>query len=994
MKTVTLLCMFAYIYLTFGKLQSITEDRSLNMCMYALTRQIGELTFVLTDRDFTIIPKQSGTKYLVVNTMTSKTIALLPNSNIVIFIKNETALVNVMDVLQLGRFFIQALNYKILIVTTSSNMKPIFMDLWRRKMVYVAIVHYQERTDETPFLYTSNPYDRSNLCGQTPNAIVAQKCTGTSFIFEHKNLNRCPIIFVTVSEKAYNSGTLLSVIPKYIMTEVEKSFNTSVTFYSNLNDFSTIKRYLVIMFLCDTAHQLWDRVTIHTDDVIWVTPVYHRPTNVFDNITWVMITLIFLTTSMFWWISVSIETNNYSVNQMCLSFLNVWCLTLCGCIKAPPALRFLRSIFVIYLFYVMIIQAAFKSNLIQTLTTSQEYKPIKNIRDAANSDLTLTVAEEIVEVFFVKNLPQHSLYTQIRNKLVHNYRGLEDVIDYKNCNHVTIRSYLEEYQFYKNTKVNYFIDNSLTGYYKIYIGLAFNHFFTKSLRRITQLLIEAGLHSKIVSDFCHEYYRRFDNKINETSSLIVLTVKDLYWVFFIWGIGIFTSCIVFVIEKFNLSQNIGASLSNNTPNITKSLNKMNLLLVTIAQLICLNEIVYGKIVAIDEQYVLCKCLSFFVQQFFDNDIPLTFISLDDSTFLVPKQAYMAINLENLNKINFSTDTQFVLFANDFQDLHKFLNVLIIKDFNMAVAPKSRILIVTNSLNAKLVFRRMWKRRIINVAIITYGKENIPAISMSNPFEKQNLCGKIPRMVITQKCRENAVTLRYNKYNNFNNCSMLFLNVYRSNHISNIISRLVFSEIEKKFKAHILSGSDYYELKTISKFLVVMFISAKDDRTDKVEIFTDDIVWVSPVFKRIVTVTQNIFDNFIWGLIALTFLTMSIVWWGVTNLVTKNRKWNQMCSYVLDVWSLTICGVVKTPPSLTYLRSIFLLYLFFVVVLQTAFKSKITNHLTLSEYWSNIKTIEDVANSQLFLKTHYEVSKMFEQNISENILYTKIKKKMI
>ncbi|KAF5296739.1 hypothetical protein FQR65_LT10175 [Abscondita terminalis] len=401
--------------------------------------------------------------------------------------------------------------------------------------------------------------------------------------------------------------------------------------------------------------------------------------------------------------------------------------------------------------------------------------------------------------------------------------------------------------------------------------------------------------------------------------------------------------------------------------------------VSIIQLIfCVS--VNGKILLIDEDKSLCSCISLFVQQSFDNKMPLSFTSIDDNILLVPKQyekPYTVFKLDNSNKIKFATNTQFVLFVNDFQDLHKFLKF--VTYFNLAVAPKIRIVIVTNYMNTKLILRRMWKSRIINVAIIHHGRESAPVIYMSNPFEKRNLCGKTPNVIITQKCHPEVTTLRYNKHKNFNNCSIVFMNVQKNDHVTHI---------------YILTGSNYYEIKIILKSFVFMFLIVEDFPCDKVEIFTDDIVWVSPLLKRDVAVMQNIFDHVTWGMIAITILIMSLVWWGITTLTTKHNKWNQMCLSSLMVWCLTICGVIQTPPLSRHLRSIFILYLFFVIVIQTAFNSKITNYLTLTEYSSNIKTIEDVANSQFILKMNHAIADMFNKNITQDVLYTKIQKKLI
>ncbi|KAF5304219.1 hypothetical protein FQR65_LT08026 [Abscondita terminalis] len=406
-----------------------------------------------------------------------------------------------------------------------------------------------------------------------------------------------------------------------------------------------------------------------------------------------------------------------------------------------------------------------------------------------------------------------------------------------------------------------------------------------------------------------------------------------------------------------------------------------------------NKIVWEKIFAIDDESSLRTCLSLIIEQSFDDNQPLTFTSSDDNLLLIPKQngrTYTVINLDIISTVKFSHDTQFVVFVNDMRNLNKFITRLTITNFHLRGAPKSRIVIVTDSMNAKSILKRMWLSKLINVAIVYYSKGSVPFISMSNPFERKNVCGKAPRVVVTQKCDQKVTKLRFEKHKNLNNCTIGFLNIFPTDHVTNIIPQLVFAEIEKIFNTRVVFAKTYSEVTKILKYLVFMFLASEDDSLDYVEIFADDIVWVSPLFKRIVTVTQNIFDLLTWGMILLIFSTTFIAWWGITTVRYKRNCW---WLSVLNVWSLTICGGIETPPTSRHLRTIFILYLFGVIVIQTAFQSKITNDLTLSEYSSDIKTIEDVANSPLPLIVHKAIPNIFGLNTFKSVLLTKIQNKL-
>ncbi|KAF5304217.1 hypothetical protein FQR65_LT08024 [Abscondita terminalis] len=471
-----------------GKIQAITENDNLDSCLLSYIRQNIDveipLIFVLTDDDRAPIPKQYEKNYMIIKIGTFEEMTYSSNTHFVIFAKSGRDLENAMNTLRIGKMWEEAPNYKILIVTTSSKIKPIIGRMWRRKVIYVAIVKYSE---DVSIVYRSDPFDVANQCGKTPIAVLGDKCNETRLRFvTPKNLNGCFTGFITVFD--YNDTD---------------------------NVFPVTKRVATVM------------------------------QNVFDIVTWGLIVLVFVIVSLTWWIL----TNDFTPKQLCLSVLEVWCLTLCGCIKKPPTLRYLRPIFVLYLFCVIVIHAVFKGNLIKSMTISDYNSKIKTIADVANSRLVLTAPKMIIDNFFEDDLPHHQLYSKIQNKLVPKYKGFEDAFAFKNCIHLTLRHVVEEFQASTNMRVHYFIDNSLTGNYKVWIGLQTGHFFTKSFQKHTSTVIESGVYSKIILDFTNEHYRSFDVKAKNQSNVVVLTVRHLYGTFVVWIIGIFASILIFIAEK-------------------------------------------------------------------------------------------------------------------------------------------------------------------------------------------------------------------------------------------------------------------------------------------------------------------------------------------------------------------------------------------------------------------------------------------------------------
>ncbi|KAF5284170.1 hypothetical protein FQR65_LT00170 [Abscondita terminalis] len=520
------LCFFVSAH---GKLQALEEFNTLHTCLHKFVEDAIDahlpLIYVLTNDDFSTIPKQHEKPYFVIDAMQNMTFSI--GTQYVIFLDNDENLETILKMLKLKISWKKAPKCKILIATRSTNVEFILTELWLRKIINVAIIHHST-------IYTSNPFHEKNQCGKIPILISAQNCTSSPLRFEqYKNFYNCPVEFVSYFRKN-EYDHIINVVSLYIMEQLEKSFNTTVMFNTQSK---VLKDPLVIMFFLDRVHKTWDEITFFSDDAVWITPLTD-------------ITVFNFYTSMTWWAFTCVQTVACPWNHFCLSVLNVWCLTLCGCIKTPPTVRHLKSIFFLYLFFVIVIQAAFKSNLIKAITVPKFESDMKTIKDVANSKLPLTTFSVVEELFFKKRIPESDLYTKISEKVECSYRGLEDSILYKNCSHVSLRYILEMFKTSTNLKPNYFADNSATGTYKASIGLAKGHFFTESLQNLRLTLIESGVYSKVIYDFYHEHQWQLDE--DEKSYLVILTFRHLHLTFSLWGIGLIIATVVFLIENITL----------------------------------------------------------------------------------------------------------------------------------------------------------------------------------------------------------------------------------------------------------------------------------------------------------------------------------------------------------------------------------------------------------------------------------------------------------
>ncbi|KAF5287408.1 hypothetical protein FQR65_LT12233 [Abscondita terminalis] len=967
-----LLYFFLYFHETFAKLHSISETNSLHACLSNLVlHSLMPLTYVLTDDEYVQIPKQYEKSYTVIKIDTFDDWNFSIEKQFVIYAKKIKTLEKTLNILEIGVWWLHSPKSKIIIVTDYLDPKLIFTKMWTRKIINVVVVYHESRDKlkNRPVVYTSNPFDERNECGEIPNAIVAEDCSQMMPSVPYKNFNKCPAAFLTFFGENV-TDQLTSIIPKYIMMQLEESYNTSVSFYDDYRDIKEYQKVLLIMYLTMSNDDDYDKVQIYSDDFVWVTPVFKKPLvimqNVFDDFTWIMIIILFLIITFVWWAIESITGNR---SQITTSVLEVWCLTLCGCIKLRPSQRYLRSILVLYLFCMIVIHGVFKGNIIKALTVAEYKSNIKTVADVWKSKLILISDYGIIENYFQNNMPHDVMYTKIQNKIVESYYGLYDAVNYKNCNHLTVRYVVEEYQAYTNLKINYFVDNSLTERYRVSISLEKGHFFTDLLNKLTRSLVESGVYLKVIFDFRNKYFRQEHFEREETTQLLVLTVQHLHGAFIFLAFGVIAS------TCFGTMKPETALLYF---------------------LVYFHEAT-GKLRSISETNALDDCLSNLVLH---SELPLTFVIIDDEYVQIPKQyekPYTIIKIDTLDDVKFSIDKQFAIFAKNLKSLENVLNILQIGTW-WDESPKCKIMVVTDSIDTNLIFTKMWMRKIIDVAIV-YQRPNNLSVVTSNPFDMKNECGQKPASIVVQKCDRTTPTQSSFPFKNFNNCPSAFLTYFRkgeTDKLMSVIPKFIMTQLERSYNTSVLFHLNYNEFNTIQKCLLIMFLTDTiSDEFDKVPFFTDDFVWVTPIFKEMVIVMQNVFDRLTMAMIILAFLITSFTWWTIASIADNHNWRNQICISVLKVWCLTMCGCVGTTPSQRHLRSIFILYLFYIIIIHSVFKGNLIKALSISEYRNDIRTVNDVANSKLPLTTRYFISEMFFQNsMPSETLYTRIQNKLV
>ncbi|KAF5301864.1 hypothetical protein FQR65_LT08696 [Abscondita terminalis] len=269
---------------------------------------------------------------------------------------------------------------------------------------------------------------------------------------------------------------------------------------------------------------------------------------IFKPLVWLLIVLAVCLTSLGWWLVYNLFRKTSEIGWSDI-FFDVYSITMLASTTRVPVRSALRYAFISYVVYVIHIQAAFTSNLVNILTIPQYEAQIKNLKDLADSNLPILVSEDtnrwlrhieiknplyktIHDRFVVLNMS--SYVSSVRMKYSTNHTSLWFSDDFK--------TFGRNYQIMSDF---YFIDNSISGtiryvfygYSKVNLWPAFNLGVTS--------LIETGIvdhFNKLFVQIDEEDDWEYDSKTT------VITIKHLCSVFVLWGLGLLLAFLVFLIE--------------------------------------------------------------------------------------------------------------------------------------------------------------------------------------------------------------------------------------------------------------------------------------------------------------------------------------------------------------------------------------------------------------------------------------------------------------
>ncbi|KAF5272559.1 hypothetical protein FQR65_LT04898 [Abscondita terminalis] len=502
----------------------------------------NDTLYIIFDHFINLELERINNPYVVIKN--SSNISLLFSiDNVVLYVENVAALKKIVKNLQWSYH-----DTRCLVITKETNEKVFDHNFPKR------------------FLKKSNPFDTENKCGRLAKKINSYEMENCAFNNKIINLKHCPITFLVDLDNVYSlpNVTVIGKISWFVAEEVEKFLNANLKVINGkmLDTVHDIHKYGAVFTtqLSRVSTGFGETEVIFRDNIKWVVPLpeVHSPISligeVFQYEVWILFSLTFIGMTLIWWLIVGYEKKKkFDMDNLSHCLVSVASATLCGVVTITKKSRILYSIVLLYLEYILIMQTAFKANLVQFLTVRQYERGVSNLEEMVASNLSVYILPHVNSIYFSHNettCKTSRMYNQIKQlTVIVNYEKMmnvvHDILNYKNKATVLLESDFELYSKGLGQRWHGFVNNAITGNIDFVLLIKKSHYLLPYFNRVIVRLCESGIFQKVTETFNSNKNRTVDNN----NLKVVLTLNHLYFMFILWGVGLLVSAVVFILEK-------------------------------------------------------------------------------------------------------------------------------------------------------------------------------------------------------------------------------------------------------------------------------------------------------------------------------------------------------------------------------------------------------------------------------------------------------------
>ncbi|KAF5272652.1 hypothetical protein FQA39_LY07679 [Lamprigera yunnana] len=393
----------------------------------------------------------------------------------------------------------------------------------------------QDTKNNSVRVFTSHPRHPLNECGKSGKFVQEHDCNNLETIknrYLSWGLHGCKVSYLhnmKIPLDRFHSEE--NVVMDLILDTVRNNLNATVAVEDKSKPSDNpifVSRKKVNECGCSTCSNLFLR-----EKFVWTVP---SPKNVSSNmnlkrIIWIFSILSFLLIEISWWV-ISKYVKKTNVSSLLAKKFSV---TLVGSVYRIPKRFVLRCGFLVCAIYILCFQTVVTSDLTQMMMSSQFQPKIRTVEELAQSKISIIVNSNMKLLEYSKGN-----YLQA----VSNTATFEKYSVFASMNDVSTMA-----KIFK-AKVHIIVDSSITEVKAKSMGVRWSSRIVPSLNKVVSTLHESGLinhREKMYRNYVKNNTRHSDTTFADKKRY-VLSLKDVYPAFIIWGVGVALSLIVFIIE--------------------------------------------------------------------------------------------------------------------------------------------------------------------------------------------------------------------------------------------------------------------------------------------------------------------------------------------------------------------------------------------------------------------------------------------------------------
>jgi hypothetical protein len=280
----------------------------------------------------------------------------------------------------------------------------------------------------------------------------------------------------------------------------------------------------------------------------------------FTPLMWLLVLVVYLIASIIFWSLANIHRSvneHVSYKNPVLCFLQTFSVVLGEAVFVRPQTWFLRSFFVVWVYYCLLINTAYQSSLISVLTRPRFEPPVDTVEKLLHSQMPYGYIT-LVKHWYDESEDAASK-TILANgiecpSLDHCLKRIISTQDFAVCGgglHILYLSYRKRYSYSRGPKFIPFKDEVVSYLASMFFRTGSPHL--ESFNRIIYRLVESGMVQKLWEDIKLEHIAKKEKDVYEYGDeggpdTVVLTVDHLHGAFILLLLGLACGLIVFLRE--------------------------------------------------------------------------------------------------------------------------------------------------------------------------------------------------------------------------------------------------------------------------------------------------------------------------------------------------------------------------------------------------------------------------------------------------------------